>query len=97
MVVMAWHALPVCEVIAGYVVVARGPSVDSLDSLVLAFHEVLLAASLVVSLAVLGVLGLLARRRPRLRRVAVLGNVSSVTGIVLSAAAIAWLFLWART
>ena len=97
MVVVAWHVLPVCEVITGYVIVARRPRVDSLDSLVLAFHEVLLAASLVASLAVLGVLGLLARRWPRLRRVAVLGNISSVTGIVLSTAAVAWLFLWARS
>jgi hypothetical protein len=94
---LAWHTVPACEVILGTVTVAREPIGDSFDGLVLAFQVFLLALSLVISLVILAVLTALGRRRPRLRRVSVLGNFSAATGILLSLASIAWIYMWVAT
>jgi hypothetical protein len=96
-VLLAWHAIPAAAVILGTSVVAREPIGDSLDGLVLAGQYFLLALSLLISLIILIVLTTLGRKKTGLRRVSVLGNVSAVTGLLLSIVSIRWIYLWTGT
>lgn len=99
-VLLAWHALPAAEVTFGAYVAARlSPCADTCGwyGLVLFGHLTALALSLVTSAVILGALVLVGRMKPRLRRVALLGNLSAITGMLLSAASVYWIYLWVGT
>ncbi|HEX9032647.1 MAG TPA: hypothetical protein VF834_12435 [Streptosporangiaceae bacterium] len=99
-VLLAWHVLPAAEVAFGtYVTARQSPCADTcgLYGLALFGHLVLLVLSLVTSAVILGTLVLIGRSRPRQFPVALLGNCSAFTGILLTSASVYWIYLWAGT
>jgi hypothetical protein len=99
-VLLAWHVLPAAEVaLASYATSRSSPCADTcgLYGLALFGHLVLLVLSLVTSAVILGTLVVISRGKARPLRVAPLGNLSAVTGMLLTAASVYWIYLWIGT
>ena len=99
-VVLAWNAAPAIQValIAAAFLRDRPGCVDTcgFQALALFYELTLLVVSLAISVIMVAVLVGLSRRRPRLRRVALVGNVAAIPGILLTALVIFQLLVLLR-